>query len=48
MMRVKSFLAFGEKVTDSFPYMIDINSEFVFEYFTDINSLRETITELLN
>jgi len=44
----KKFLGFGEKVTDSFPYMIDINSEFVFDYFTDINSLKETIIELLN
>lgn len=44
----KKFLAFGGKVTDSFPYMLDINSEFVFDYFTDINSLKETIIELLN
>lgn len=43
----KKFLAFGEKVTDCFPYMLDINSEFVFDYFTDINSLKESIDDLI-
>jgi len=27
--------------------MLDINSEFVFDYFTDINSLKESIDDLI-
>jgi hypothetical protein len=44
----KKFLAFGDKPTDCFPYMLDIKSEFMFDYFSGIDNLKKTITELLN
>jgi hypothetical protein len=43
----KTFLAFGSRETDSLPYRMDINSSFIFDYFTNINSLYQTILNLI-
>lgn len=44
----KKFLAFGDKPTDCFPYMLDVKSEFVFDYFSSVSDLKKSIIELLN
>lgn len=43
----KKFLAFGSRETDCLPYGIEIQSSFVFEYFSGVSSLSNTISEML-
>jgi hypothetical protein len=43
----KTFLAYGDRETDSLPYGIEINSTFIFDYFSTIKELYNTILELL-
>lgn len=42
----KIFLAFGSRETDCFLYKMKIQASFTFDYFTTIESLNETISEL--
>ncbi len=43
----KTFLAYGSRETDSLPYGMEINSTFIFEYFSEVSKLYKTISELL-
>jgi hypothetical protein len=46
----KSFLCFGKKVTDCLPYGMDLECEFIFQYFSNdntLNELTETISGLI-
>jgi hypothetical protein len=43
----KTFYAFGNKETDCFCYGVDINCEFVFEYFESLEQIEETILSLV-
>lgn len=43
----KTFLAYGSRETDCLPYGIEINSTFIFEYFSEVSELHKTISELL-
>lgn len=44
----KTFLCFGEKGTDCLPYDLDIECQFVFEPFSTIQNLQQSIEELIN
>jgi hypothetical protein len=43
----KTFLSFGSRETDCLPYQMEIDASFVFDYFTTIKNLNETISELI-
>lgn len=43
----KKFLCFGDKATDCHPYNMNFNSEFIFEKFTNLESLERTIISLI-
>lgn len=43
----KSFLCFGKKETDCLPYQLDIECEFIFELFSNLTNLENTIIELI-
>ena len=43
----KSFLCFGKKETDCLPYELDIECEFIFELFSNLTNLENTITDLI-
>lgn len=43
----KSFLCFGKKETDCLPYELDIECEFIFELFSNLSNLENTITDLI-
>lgn len=43
----KSFLCFGKRETDCLPYELDINSTFVFQYFSEDNKLEELIETII-
>jgi len=43
----KSFLCFGKRETDCLPYELDIECEFIFELFSNLINLENTITGLV-
>jgi ADP-heptose:LPS heptosyltransferase len=43
----KTFLCFGKRVTDCLPYKLDIECEFIFELFSNLTNLQNTITDLI-
>ena len=43
----KKFLCFGERETDCAPYQLDISCQYVYEKFDTLESLEETIFELI-
>jgi len=43
----KKFLCFGERATDCHPYQMTFDSEFVFEQFSNLDSLKKTILEMI-
>lgn len=43
----KKFLCFGDRATDCHPYNMEFDSQFIFEKFTDLESLEQTIISLI-
>jgi len=43
----KKFLCFGEKAIDCHPYEMTFDSEFVFEEFSSLDSLKKTILDMI-
>jgi hypothetical protein len=43
----KKFLCFGDKAIDCHPYQMEFDSEFIFEEFTTLDNLKETILSLI-
>lgn len=44
----KTFYAFGEKETDCFAYKMDLKCNFIFEYYSNIDNLNNSISSLVN
>jgi len=44
----KTFICFGDRITDCFQYETDTNSKFVFEQFNSEESLIKVIKNVIN